>query len=97
MADAPDREDGKEPDVRPQAEEKPAWRVSGPGAADFLTAAGGLDRPETDPAKGTNLREEASSSVSAAGRRLEPDLEPPENQKERWIGTDAPDSDDRPR
>jgi hypothetical protein len=27
-------------------------RISGPGAADFLTAPGGIDFPETDPSKG---------------------------------------------
>jgi len=34
-------------------------KISGPGAADFLTASGGIDRPEAAPDKGTGiLREE---------------------------------------
>jgi hypothetical protein len=28
-------------------------KISGPGAADFLTAPGGIDFPETDPSKGS--------------------------------------------
>jgi hypothetical protein len=28
-------------------------KISGPGAADFLTAPGGIDFPETEPTKGT--------------------------------------------
>ena len=28
-------------------------KIGGPGAADFLTAPGGIDFPETEPTKGT--------------------------------------------
>ena len=35
------------------------FRISGPGAADFLTSEGGVDFPETDPSKGmTQTRED---------------------------------------
>jgi hypothetical protein len=51
-------------------------RISGPGAADFLTAQGGLDRPETDPSKGmTQTRDEGM--LDDAGT-LEPDLDAPD-------------------
>ena len=52
------------------------FKISGPGAADFLTAEGGLDLPETDPNKGmTQTRDEG---VLDDARTLEPDLEAPD-------------------
>ena len=50
--------------------------ISGPGAADFLTAQGGLDRPETDPSKGMGqTRDEGRVDAPA---ELEPQLEAPD-------------------
>jgi hypothetical protein len=45
-------------------------KISGPGAADFLAAEGGIDRPEVTPTKGTGiLREETHFNDP---RNLEP-------------------------
>jgi hypothetical protein len=57
-------------------------RISGPGAADFLTAPGGIDFPETDPSKGSAQATRGEAAVDQAGA-LEPDLEPPDPAKER--------------
>ena len=47
-------------------------RISGPGAADFLTAPGGEDLPGVSPSKGeTEVQGEAPLTDS---RNLEPDL-----------------------
>jgi hypothetical protein len=55
--------------------------ISGPGAADFLTATGGTDFPETDPAKGTaQLRDKG---LVDDPRNFEPELEPPDEALER--------------
>ena len=55
------------------------FKISGPGAADFLGTPGGLDRPETDPSKGmTQTREEG---IVNDVEQLEPDLEPPDPPK----------------
>ena len=55
-------------------------RISGPGAADFLTAQGGVDFPETDSSKGmAQTRDEGV--VNAAD--LEPDLEAPDPDSTR--------------
>lgn len=70
-------------------EDQQTWTISGPGAADLLTAQGGLDRPETDPDKGSGSRGELSVTPLVEGKRLAPDLEVPENQKERWIADDV--------
>ena len=53
-------------------------KISGPGAADFLTAPGGIDRPETDPSKSASNE----GLVDDPGA-LEPDLEPPDPALER--------------
>jgi len=48
--------------------------ISGPGAADFLTAQGGIDFPETEPSKGTGItRDEGIANDTA---QLEPKLDP---------------------
>jgi hypothetical protein len=66
--------DKKESDVA-----KKKFKISGPGAADFLAAPVGLDLPETDASKGTaQLREEGIIDDPAL---LEPDLEPPDPPK----------------
>jgi len=57
-------------------------KISGPGAADFLTASGGLDLPETDASKGSAQATRGDSLLDDA-QRLEPDLEPPDPALER--------------
>jgi hypothetical protein len=57
-------------------------RISGPGAADFLTAPGGIDFPGTEPSKGAAQATRGEGPIDEAGA-LEPDLEPPDPAKER--------------
>jgi len=57
-------------------------KISGPGAADFLTAPGGLDLPETDSSKGSAQATRGDSLLDDT-QRLEPDLEPPDPALER--------------
>ena len=56
--------------------------ISGPGAADFLTSPGGLDLPETDPSKGTNIIRGEGLTESS---RLTPHLDEPSPGAEREI------------
>jgi hypothetical protein len=56
-------------------------KIRGPGAADFLTAPGGIDFPETDSSKGTTATR-GEGLVDDAGA-LEPDLEAPDPALER--------------
>jgi hypothetical protein len=48
--------------------------ITGPGAADFLTAQGGLDRPESGLGKGTSQTRE--EGILGDPRRLAPRLGP---------------------
>jgi hypothetical protein len=57
------------------------FRISGPGAADFLTAQGGVDFPETDPSKG--MAQTRDEGVINDATVLEPDLDPPDPSVER--------------
>jgi hypothetical protein len=57
-------------------------KISGPGAADFLTAPGGIDFPETDPSKGSSQATRREGLVDDPDA-LEPDLEPPDPALER--------------
>ena len=57
-------------------------KISGPGAADFLTAPGGIDFPETDPAKGSGQATRGEALTDDA-QALEPDLEAPDPVTER--------------
>ena len=67
--------------------------ISGPGAADFLTAAGGVDLPETDPSKGmTQTRDE---NLVGAADELEPQLEAPDHDRERERTIIPPDRGER--
>ena len=70
--------------------------ISGPGAADFLAAQGGLDTPESGT-KGMAATKEESSLVDPS--RLQPALEPPPEERahEREIVTpeDLPEHDTR--
>jgi hypothetical protein len=61
-------------------------KISGPGAADFLTAPGGIDFPETEPSKRTAQATRGEALVDEADA-LEPDLEPPDpaTQREREV------------
>ena len=82
---------------------KPAREISGPGAADFLTAPGGLDLPESDPAKG--MGQTRGDGLITDARQVVPNLDPAgASAEQRWeseeAGTrrrqaDAPDSEDR--
>jgi len=66
---------------------RPGREISGPGAADFLAASGGLDMPENDPSKGTGaLRGEGLVDRE----RLVPHLDEPSPSSERQVLT--PDS-----
>ena len=59
------------------------FKISGPGAADFIAAPGGLDLPETDPSKGmTQTREEG---IVNDVDQLEPDLEPSDPPKKTTL------------
>lgn len=54
--------------------------ISGPGAADFIAAVGGVDTPESDPAKGTAVtRGEGLANIS----RFTPNLDEPRPETER--------------
>jgi hypothetical protein len=57
-------------------------KINGPGAADFLTAPGGIDFPETDPSKGSGEATRGEGLVDDADA-LEPDLEPLDPALER--------------
>jgi len=73
-------------------EGRPAKRsgreISGPGAADFIAAPGGLDLPESDADKGTGtIRGEGLVDRE----RLFPNLDEPDPSSERQVLTpDAP-------
>ena len=74
-----------------QRAKRPGREISGPGAADFLAASGGLDIPENDPSKGTGaLRGEGLVDRE----RLVPNLDEPSPTSERQVLTpDSPRSD----
>jgi hypothetical protein len=61
-------------------------KISGPGAADFLTAPGGTDLPETDASKGTAQANRGEGVIDNA-EGLEPDLDAPDPalQREREV------------
>ena len=48
--------------------------ISGPGAADFLTAPGGEDRPETSADKGSSVAHRGESPLTDA-RNLQPAID----------------------
>jgi hypothetical protein len=71
-------------DQRDAAPTAPARReITGPGASDFLAASGGLDTPETDPAKGARAAGEGGALTDE--RRLTPNLDEPSPTTEREI------------
>jgi hypothetical protein len=72
-------------------------RISGPGAADFLTAQGGVDFPENDSSKGTGQPRDEGIVNDAAD--LEPDLEAPDpsSTREQSIGGAIPPGRDERR
>jgi len=73
--------------------QKPARReITGPGAADFLAAPGGLDLPENDPGKG--MRGAREDGTLTDERRLTPNLDEPAPTTEREI---LPRDSDKPR
>jgi len=65
-------------------------KISGPGAADFLTAPGGIDFPETEPTKGTAQATRGEGLLDDAAA-LEPALEPPDPATEREREITPPD------
>jgi hypothetical protein len=65
------------------------FKISGPGAADFLTAPGGLDLPENDPNKG--MAQTRDEGVITDAGTLEPDLDAPDPTVTRERGVTPPD------
>ena len=70
----------------PGADDQTAKRrgreISGPGAADFLAAPGGLDMPENDLSKGTGVTRDEGIVGSMP---LVPNLDEPDSRTEREI------------
>jgi hypothetical protein len=69
------------PRDRLSTSDQPKRTISGPGAADFIASPGGIDTPESDPAKGT--RAAADEAPFTGGGRLTPDLDEPRETTER--------------
>ena len=63
-------------------------KISGPGAADFLAAPGGIDFPEVTPVKGTGILREETHFTDP--RNLEPAITPEDDvpPRERTIVAD---------
>ena len=68
-------------------------RISGPEAADFLTSEGGIDFPETDPAKG--MAQTRDEGVINDETTLEPDLDAPDPAVTRERGVTPPGRDEQ--
>jgi hypothetical protein len=73
--------DAAEPDARTRRRRE----ISGPGAADFLTAPGGLDLPENELSRGTGL---AGDDSALTDQPLAPHLDEPDPHSERRIESD---------
>jgi hypothetical protein len=69
-------------------------KISGPGAADFLTAPGGIDVPETEPSKGA-VQATRVEGLTDDPKALEPDLDPPDPVQQREREIIPPDRDER--
>ena len=70
---------------QPERERRRRREISGPGAADFIAAPGGLDLPESDPGRGTGLvRGDALTDEDLA-----PHLDEPDPRTERRIEADV--------
>ena len=67
------------------------FRISGPGAADFLTAEGGVDLPETDASKGMSQTRDDALVNDAT---LDPDLDAPDPAVTRERGVTPPGRDE---
>jgi hypothetical protein len=76
------------------ADEKKKFEISGPGAADFLTSQGGLDRPETDPSKGMTQTRDERTVVNEVDT-LVPNLDAPDPTVTRERGVTPPGRDER--
>jgi hypothetical protein len=63
------------------------FKISGPGAADFLTAEGGTDFPETDRSKGTS---QTHGEQIVDETTVEPDLDAPDPAVTRERGVTPP-------
>jgi len=96
-----DRKNGAGEDARDRTASDTSGRskrtISGPGAADFLTATGGIDTPESDPAKGTRGLSDQPSLLDE--RRLTPDLDEPRDttERERLTGDGTSDRPEKTR
>jgi len=84
--------DAADRDSRDTTSEPSRRTITGPGAADFLTATGGLDGLDDDPATGVRAAED--SRVTEA-RRLTPDLDEPNPTTEREIVSPEPPARDK--
>jgi hypothetical protein len=78
MTNPNDRVKEGDPDGRPKARRE----ISGPGAADFIAAPGGLDMPENDLSKGTGVTRDEGIVGSMP---LVPNLDEPDSRTEREI------------
>jgi hypothetical protein len=76
------------------ADEKKKFEISGPGAADFLTSQGGLDRPETDSSKGMTQTRDEGTVVNEVDT-LVPNLDAPDPTVTRERGVTPPGRDER--
>ena len=79
-------------DARADADKGSRRVITGPGAADFLTASGGLDGPDDDPATGARVAED---NPFTGARRLTPDLDQPSPTTEREIVSPDPTGRDK--
>ena len=75
------------------AKDKKKFAITGPGAADFLTSQGGLDRPETDPAKG--MAQTRDDGIVDDRETLVPNLDAPDPTVTRERGVTPPGRDEQ--
>jgi hypothetical protein len=68
------------------------FTISGPGASDFLTAAGGQDRPESGTSKGMGQTRDGSPLTDARNLipRLGPDTEAEPGERDAAAPTPTP-------
>ena len=74
------------------ADDKKKFEITGPGAADFLTSQGGLDRPETDQSKGMGQTREDGVTDDV---ELVPNLDAPDPTVTRERGVTPPGRDEQ--
>jgi hypothetical protein len=74
--------------------DKKKFEITGPGAADFLTSQGGLDRPETDRSKGMGQTRDDGVVVDDR-ETLVPNLDAPDPAVTRERGVTPPGRDEQ--